>query len=795
MRSWTIAFSIGVVAASVLPRLPGLWPALALLACSALLQCWRTTRLCGALLAGVAWLCCTGQQGLDQRWPEPPFPRDTWVEGTVWSIPVATERGQRFQFRLDRVCLHASLSACDFAQLPDDGRRVLLTLYQPQILVPGQRWRWQLRLKPPHGFANPGGFDYEAWLLEQGIAATGYVRESPAAELLQPPGMRRLFEQIRLRCIHFIEAARGGELRYPHLLRALTVGDGSAISDHEWQLFADTGTTHLLVISGSHVALICLWLFVIGYWLSSRSAALVARIPASSCAALLALPGAWIYTGLAGFSLPALRALLMAALVLLAVLRRRHCNAVNNLCLALALILMVDPLAAQNPGFWLSFAAVAVLLHAGSAVFGTNALGQARGKRLQRMLQELGHFTLLQWKLSLALLPILLLYFQQTSLLAPFVNLLTIPLIGWLIVPLALAGVLVGMAWPWAGGLLLLVSDWLLQLCMWILQRSTELLPVDVLVLPALSLVGMSLLTALTIAAVWSPRRWQRFTALMVLPLSFLLRAPALPMGSVRLTVLDVGQGLAVMISTREHHLLYDTGPYFSARFDAGSDVVLPALRRANVTQLDTVMVSHSDIDHAGGLAGIAEAFPQARYLASDTTIFPTHLASAPCRDGQEWEWNGVRFSVLHPDAGRYDDNNGSCVLLVETGGRRLLLTGDIERPVESRLLRSYPQLRADVVVAPHHGSRSSSSPSFVRQLDPAYVVFSSGYQNRFNHPAADIRERYRAQGSEAFVTAQSGAVAFQASADGSLTVTEQRQLRRRFWGSGSAGSVLGEPQ
>jgi competence protein ComEC len=662
-----------------------------------------------------------------------------------------------------------------------------LTLYQPQLIEPGQRWRWKLRLRPPHGFANPGGFDYEAWLLEHHIAATGYVREIPTTEPLQAPATRRLFEQTRLHFIRFIEAAHDGELRYPHLLRALTVGDGSAISDAEWQLFADTGTTHLLVISGSHVALICLWLFAIGYWLSSRSAALVLRIPASSCAALLALPGAWMYTGLAGFSLPALRALVMAALVLLAVLQRRHCSAVNNLCLALALILMFDPLAAQNPGFWLSFAAVAVLLHAGSPVFTVSALEQPRHARLRKVLHNLGHFMVLQWKLSLALLPILLLYFQQTSLLAPLVNLLTIPLIGWLIVPLALVGLITGLAWPWAGGMLLVLSDWLLHGCLWILHQSTTLLPVNTLILPALSLAGMLLLVATTVCAIWLRQRRQRFIALALLPLSFLLRAPALPAGSVRVTVLDVGQGLAVLVSTRQHHMLYDTGPHYSSRFDAGSDVVLPAVRSHNISRLDTVVVSHADADHAGGLAGIVEAFPQAHYLGPATGIFPAEVSRAPCREGDSWQWDGVMFRFLHPDERSYDDNNGSCVLLIEAGGRRLLLPGDIERRVEPRLLRSYPDLRADVVVAPHHGSRSSSSFAFVRQLDPTYVVFSSGYQNRFNHPAPEVVARYQAQGSQGYQTARSGAVTFLVSPEGALSMTEQRLVRRRFW--------IGQPQ
>jgi competence protein ComEC len=783
MRSWTIAFSIGVVMASVLPRLPGLPVSLLALAAAILLHCFKPLRLPAALFTGVFWLCCYGQLSLQQRWPEPPFPRDAWVEGTIWTLPVATERGQRFQFRLDRVCTAPLLSACDFAQLPDDRRHVLLTLYEPLVIEPGQRWRWKLRLRPPHGFANPGGFDYEAWLMQQGIDATGYVRDIPAKAMLAAPGTRRMFEQARLHFIRFIDSAGAGQLRYPHLLRALTVGDGSGISDDEWKLFADTGTTHLLVISGSHVALICLWLFAMGYWLSSRSTWLLLRLPASHAAALLALLGAWGYTGLAGFSLPALRALVMAALMLIAVLLRRHCNSLNNLCLALAGILAFDPLAAQNPGFWLSFIAVAVLLHLSPVSIPGDA--QQRQGWLNKTWLMTRHFALLQWKLSLALLPVLLVYFQQTSLLAPLVNLLTIPLIGWLIVPLALAGVVTGMIWPWAGGLLLVASDQLLHLTMGILQGSTTLLPANTLILPALSMTGTLLLIVTTIGSLWAPQRRQRRLALALLPCSFLLRVPALEPGSVRMTVLDVGQGLAVMVSTREHHLLYDAGPYYSSRFDAGSDVVLPALRRHNIARLDSVVISHADADHAGGLPGIIEAFASAHYLGSDASIFPEALDGNLCRAGQSWQWDEVRFHVLHPDEQSYDDNDGSCVLLIEAAGLRLLLTGDISKGVESRLLRRYAGLRADVIVAPHHGSRSSSSLLFVRRLKPGHVVFSSGYQNRFNHPAADVVARYEAQGSQGYITAYTGAVSFSIMPSGELAVTTQRQLRRRFWSIG----------
>ena len=778
MRSWTIAFSLGVVLAALLPVLPPLSHLVAGCACALLLHYWPRLRVPAAVVIGAGWLCLCAANRLQQRWPEPPFPRDVWVEATVWNLPVSSADSQRLQLRLDKVCLAASVELCRFGQLPDDGRMVLISVYEPLNLQPGQRWRWLLRLRPPHGFANPGGFDYEAWLLQENISATGYLRSHADNQLLAAHSGQQRVQQLRFQLAQILKTpAALATLHYPQLLQALTIGDGSGISDAEWQLFAETGTTHLLVISGSHVALIVMLLYALGYWLGSRWHRLLLYVPATWPATLLALAGSWVYTGLAGFALPAQRAWLMSAVVLLARLWRRQVLAWHSLALALAVVLAWDPLAILNTGFWLSFVAVSVLLVSTTTAVDTSL------PWWRRWGLALWHLLLLQARMSIALLPIVLVCFQQTSVVAPLVNLVMIPLLGTLAVPMALAGVVLAWLWPVGGLPVLRAVDAVVGLCMHLLQWSTSFLPANMLGLPALTTAGLVLLVVAVLISLLARQRWQRWSALALLPCVFwLLRTPS-QHEPLRLQVLDVGQGLAISVSTPHHHLLYDVGPQFSPHFDAGSDVLLPVLRHANLPAPERVIVSHADRDHAGGLPAVLKAFPAARYSSSVLALFPPTVNREWCRAGQHWLWDTVQFSMLHPDAAHYGDNNhGSCVLLIEAAGKRLLLAGDIEQPAEFSLLQRFPELHADVLIAPHHGSRTSSTEAFVRQLAPQFVVYSTGYQNRFRHPAPDVRKRYQRLGVLEFNTAEQGAVSFVIAQDGTVASSGERQANRHFW-------------
>lgn len=774
MRAWMLAFSSGSIACGFVAQVSHSLAVAGLLTLGLSLQCIRRARIPGAFLLGCGWLLWYAQTSIAALWPTELEGADVWVQGVVWSLPQPAERSLRFEFRIEGLCLQQLPASCDFAALPRTARKALINLYQPLPIQPGARWQLRLRLQRPHGFANPGGFDYEAWLMEHGIRATGYVREGRDNRLLEADTGLRTFTRLRADLVDRIARVEG--LHYPHLIRALTLGDSYGISDAEWKFFRETGTSHLIVISGMHVALIALVLYRLGWWLATRSTRLLLYWPAPQIAAAFALAGAWCYAGLAGFSLPVQRAFVMAAVLFAGRLLRRQTSSVDALCLALALILALDPLASQNPGFWLSYCAVAVLL----LVATSSEVREPEQSRLRAAWDKLRLEWRVQWLVFLGLLPVLLLFFQQVSPLSPLINMPAIPYVGFLVVPLALIGVLLLWIWPAAAHAVLNVTDLLLQGYMRSVEGFVALTPFDLVTLPSLPLPALVLLCLLVLVVLFVPKLKSRVAAAVLLPLTFLWPQSRMPDGHVRVTALDVGQGLAVVVSTRNHHLLYDTGPYFSSRFDAGSDVVVPYLRHRNVRRLDTVIVSHADNDHAGGLTGVAAEFTAARYLGSAPDQFP--VPGERCSAGQTWTWDGVEFLMLHPDQAGYEGNDSSCVLQITTGESLILLPGDIERGAEASLLRAQALHRTTVLLAPHHGSNSSSTAGFVAATSPQAVVYASGYRNRFNHPRPEVRARYATAGSAEYLTSRSGAIEFDIGPNGVRAAHERRREHRRFW-------------
>ncbi|MFN0001790.1 MAG: DNA internalization-related competence protein ComEC/Rec2 [Pseudohongiellaceae bacterium] len=777
MRSWMIAFSLGVIVCSFIPKLPAQSICYSLMAVSVLLHHWSYTRLPAAFSTGCSWLLLYASFSMGELLTPTLENQDLWVQGVVWSMPQQTDRAVRFEFMVEKLCPFATAQTCDFGNLTARRQKVLINVYQNIAVQPGQRWQLQLRLRRPHGFANPGGFDYEAWLMQQQIRATGYVREHPDNRLLVSNTGQQKFNRLRASLANKLANIAAGTLTYEPLIRALTIGDGNGITADQWDLFTRTGTTHLMVISGSHVSLIALIVYQLARWLFTRLPSLLLRFPAPPLAAVVALSGAFIYTGLAGFSLPAQRAMLMVAVYLIGILCRRQTAAINALSLALALILMVDPLAAQNVGFWLSFCAVAILLF--SIADSKNDLHPpSLTSKLVANFWELVRTQLLMFS---GLLPLMLIYFHQISLSAPFINMLAIPFIGLLVVPLCLLSVTVMWIWPTGSLWLMWCIDYLLKVYLQMLTWVNELIAVDVLQLPTVSTFVMILICILVLIIQFTRSARVRLPALVMLPVILFWPRTRADDASVRLTVLDVGQGLAVVVSTRNHHLLYDAGPAFSSRFDAGSDVVVPYLQSMNISRLDNVIISHADSDHAGGLKGIVERYPTAHYFGSDTNIFPDTVTSELCKAGQHWEWDTVNFEILHPDAYNYSDNNLSCVLKIKIGNFSILLPGDIEKLVERSLVQKN-DLKTSILIAPHHGSSTSSSQLFINALQPDYVVFSSGYLNRFKHPTAVVQARYHDQGTQAMITASSGAITFTVPEHGDITVNEYRRSRQRFW-------------
>lgn len=737
-------------------------------------------------VTGFAWTLLRAGLVLESGLPAELEGRDLRVIGVVAGLVETQEHGQRFVFDIESLAPAAAGTNPDLATgRHTAGFRVRLSLYRQHIenkyknikrdhpgLQPsvGQRWQLHVRLKRPHGFANPGGFDYEGWLFQHRIRATGYVRRPEQARYLGEAGWPYSLERLRARVRQALQQAipAGAERA---VILALAIGERSELDGAHWAVLTRTGTNHLLAISGLHIGLVAGLGFWLGAWLWSRRSRALLWLPAAKAGGLLALLAGTFYAALAGFSLPTQRALIMLCVVVAALWWQRRSSASHTLALALLAVLVFDPLAVMATGLWLSFAAVACIVYVMEGRL-------QRPGRVQSWLR-------IQGGLGLGLLPLLAGYFQRASLIAPLANLFAVPVVGLFIVPLTLAGVMLVLIWPRAGQALLGLDAWLVAR-LWQVLDGLSGFPLAEWVAPmpgsgALIVAGLGVLLLLAPRGV--PARW--LGTVLLLPLLWPL--PDRPLaGEARFTLLDVGQGLAAVVETRHHVLVYDTGPRFSSRFDTGRAVVAPYLIARGYRAIDTLIISHGDNDHRGGTRSLLAAIPAARVLSS----VPRRLAAdgvqdrvETCRRGQQWRWDGVVFRLLAPQASRGRGNNDSCVLAVQAGPSRLLLSGDIEAAAETELLANDAAgLRADILVVPHHGSRTSSTPGFVQAVAPAYALFATGYRNRYHFPYPPVAARYRAQHARLLETAHSGALVFRLGARGVGEPLRIRVLRRRYW-------------
>jgi competence protein ComEC len=740
---------------------------------------WLPLAVVGAGLLGIAWAGGLAHWRLNDALSAAWEGRDIEVVGVVADLPQSFERGVRFTFVVEtapapvpsRIALSWYRQVVPIADEEGD-----MEAAPPGVLpLPraGERWRFVVRLKRPHGGLNPHGFDYEGWMFERGIRATGYVRKGLQTARLetQPASFSASVGQLR-------EAVRTRIKRtlaqqpYAGVVTALAVGDQQAISPEQWRLFAATGITHLMSISGLHVTMVgglAAWL-VFAPW--RRSPRLPLIWPAQKAAALAGFLGAFGYALLAGFGVPAQRTLYMLGVVVTALLSGRALAAPQVLGAALLLVLLLDPWAILSAGFWLSFGAVALLFHIADGRLGS-----------RHWLVEWGRA---QWAITLGLIPLLLALFQQFSLVSPIANAIAIPLVSFIVTPLALLGSLPGFGWALqlAHALLAPLLDglaWLAMLpgALW-QQHAPPAWAVPLAVLGAIWLLlprGFPA-RALGLAA--------------FLPLFFVPPQRPAP-GEFSLTLLDVGQGQAVHVQTATHDLIYDTGPDFGGAMDAGSRILVPYLRAAGVARLDQIVVSHADRDHAGGMESLLATLPVGDFVTSiQKSALAGRRETRPCVAGDTWEWDGVRFRFLHPTAADYDrklpTNAMSCVLKIESkqgaagAVGSVLIPGDIEGKAEAELLaRDGDALRADVLVAPHHGGKKTSSAEFVAAVGAREVLFPVGYRNRFGHPHPAVLERYAASGAHIHRTDTGGAIVLRLGADG-MKVLHTREQRRRYW-------------
>ncbi len=839
-------------------------------------------------VAGMSWAVFFAHQALQHRLPEALAGKTIRVEGQIIGIPVNEKRVERFYLSVqhfepvivtkgvpERLRLSAATQLKYAKYTP---RKIRLSWYYSKkfkvaAVHAGEIWQFVVRLKPPHGFFNPGGFDYEGWLFQRGIDASGYVRR-PVAE----SGWYN--QRLSAAAVTSIDAYRqkisqsiGQWLAADHaisfyhtptstamtgLVTALAVGERVKIQPGQWQDLLHTGTNHLMAISGLHIGLAYLFGYIFGRWLVAMLVPLrcLQHLPAQHIGIILGVMIAIFYALLAGLSIPTQRALIMLLSFAAAALLRRHFRPVDALGLAMILVLIWDPLSVLSAGFWFSFIAVTVILYAFTDNFSLlqadvatarndvwlNHLGL--GQSGQNIARKIAQCIRLQFIITLALFPLSLYLFQQSSLLAPLANLILVPYVSFLVVPFVLLGLLLFPFFPLLSELSIQVAAELLH-WIWPFIHLLSNLPFAYITVGNITLWPLiSAFAAIIMALI--PRRCFTFIGTLIGPensiskipgrhltglrsvLSFLLFIPLLSIffarnastsittgsfkpGSFKLMVLDVGQGLASVIQTRHHTLVFDAGAKLGKKLDAGKAVVLPYLRTQGIRMLDTLVISHGDADHIGGAASILAAYPAARLIGQD--LHRLHSVSkVACQQRQHWRWDGVNFRFLNPPAkvlaahtptargtavrnrrkkksrGKRR-NNHSCVLRISSAAGSVLFTGDIEIATEKRLLKAALStasgiiLSADVLVVPHHGSKTSSSVAFIDAVHPKIAIISAGYRNRYRLPSKKILSRYQHRNISLWITGHAGAVSMEfVPGRGLIKLDAYRRSHHHYW-------------
>lgn len=791
MSALLIAFATGVLACQFLPSIPaGPWGLLTLLSMAAVggLQIYSasgtsrgprylfTLLLLSSFVVGVGYTCWRSAAVLADSLPEAAMGRNIQLSGVVDSLPDRTARGQRFQLRVEHV--DSKLHVPERIQLSvwnaqQDGDASDKPIVGP--VKAGERWFFVVRLKRPHGLANPHGYDLEARLFENGVRATGYVKSGERIDAFVPgfaTGIARLRSMIRDR----FEAVLPQEV-YPDagILTALAIGDQKAIPGSLWQVFAKTGTTHLMSISGLHVTLFSglIALLVSSIW--RRLPKLVSRLPAQKMGVFCGWFAAAFYTLIAGAGIPALRTLFMLTVGAVAILTGRHVSPFKILLLALVVVLLLDPWAGMSPGFWLSFVAVGLLLWAALSEHVSSNEQRSWRQRLNLWFKGFGRT---QWAVTIGTLPFLLLFFSQFSLISPLTNAVAIPWVSGVVTPITILALVV----PWDG--LLYLSDALMSPLLAFLNWSAALpLAIWHAPVPSPLVFALALLGALCwLMPAGLPGRWMAI--FLCLPL-VLPKIQAIPAGQARVEVLDVGQGLAVVVRTHKHVLLYDTGPYYSSEADAGVRVIVPYLRAIGVDRLDGMVVTHRDTDHSGGAQSVLESMPVGWVADAPDTQFADAVPGVrakTCRAGSGWTWDGVRFDFMHPSAPKavkdLASNHQSCVLQVSIGDKRMLLTSDIELADEQQIV-SNGLPHSQVLLVPHHGSGTSSSQSLLDNVQPEIAIIPVGYRNRYRHPKPSVMAAYETRKIKTYRTDTDGMVQVDLP---SMKVSAYRQIRQRYW-------------
>lgn len=752
------------------PRLPSddllVVAALAILAVGRVLAGRRGLLLAGlAVLVGVR-IVCSINAALADRLSMERTGTDISITGSICEFPRRQDGSLRF-------VLETQMPAA-MAGVPE---RILVTWYDtaPEIW-PGEVWELQVRVRPPRGSVNPGAFDYERWLFSERIGATGWVRASAGNRRLPDVQPACRASRARATLARRIAAPLAGREAAPYVL-GLSVGAYQALAAAEWEMLRRTGTVHLISISGFHIALVAGPFAFLGLLLGRGLLALGFSCRPKLWASWTAVCAAACYGLLAGFSVPLLRSvvMLLTAAVLLSL--RRAVGGPTIFAAVLLAVLLVEPFSPLVPGFWLSFAGVAILVLVASEsllppLSGLRAAPSLCTSLVSRCWHACRLLLLVQIAMTVCLAPLMLLFFGQLPLAGAIANLAAVPAFSLVLVPLTLLAAAVAALSPDASVPLLLLAADCFDIWRSFLAWCAGL-PHAVWYLPQPGVLALLLAMPGVAWFLW-PRPWPGRGLGPLLLLGLLTSAtPPVNAGGLRIVVLDVGQGLSVLVQTAAHALLYDAGPLFR-NGDAGQRVVVPALQSLGIRRLDRMVISHSDADHRGGALSVIERYPQVHVSGAA----PKGGSSEPCRVGQTWDWDGVHFEILHPaaDSAAVSDNNSSCVLLIKAASIRVLLPGDIETEAERELLARGVDGPIDLLLAPHHGSRSSSSPEFVAATAARQVVFTTGFANRWRFPVAEVVSRWRAAGACLFNTAEEGALQFELSSSGDLTLDRRHR-------------------
>ncbi len=727
---------------------------------------------------GFLWTLFQAQTILNKQFPEELQKKPLQLLGTVASIPEKREHGIRFELEVKRTIPETLWPTpgkirvvCK--ELPKyrnkDRLRFPAEQNIPKIGV-GEVWQLTVKLKRPHGFANPGGFDLEKQLFQNSITAEGYLVNLETAKRVENALLSHPIDKFRVLIKNnILQVLHNSD--FSGLIIALIVGIRDEIKKEDWNVFQKTGTSHLMAISGLHVGLVASFVFLLTGILMRLLPAVCYINPVPQVAALFALFSAFLYAFLAGFAVPTKRALLMLTIFMGSILTRRQTHPWRSFFLSLGFVLLLDPLATLSSGFWLSFGAVFMILYGIQGRIAPRGWWWRWGRA--------------QWVAFLGLTPITLWFFQQVSFISPLTNLIAIPWVSFIVVPLSLIGASFSILSHTLSKPFLKLAEFSLQ-GLWCFLESCSQSSVAVwqnrITVESFLILGiLSISVFMILAPRGLPGRYLGVLGLLSLIVG---KTVKLAPGIARVTVLDVGQGLATVVETAKHVLVFDTGPKLSENFNTGDRVVLPFLNVRGWQKIDTLIISHGDNDHVGGAKSILEKMPVTQLISSEPFLFP-EKKGVPCWAGQSWTWEGVQFEMVHPDTiNTRKRNDHSCVLKVTAGQQSILLTADIEKKSEYKMIdRIGKKLKSTMMLVPHHGSASSSAVEFIKAVDPKVAIIPFGYLNQYGHPKAEVVARYHNLGIQVLDTVRGGAITMLLGAETDMPQVSQYRLETgKYW-------------